>query len=355
MTSHQWGRVDDDGTVYVKTADGALRGPVPEGGPEGGAAAFFTEPLRRPRLRGGTARAADQVRRDVAGRGRVLRATVRSQVVDTHTRWATSPPRGAPRRSPRDSQRRPAGRARAAVGEARTAGEQIVTEAERLAEGTDWRNRANRMRGFLDEWKALPASTGPPTTRFLAALLDRPDRLHAAPQVRFAEQHEKRDQARASKERLATEAEDLATSTDWGPRRTRYRELMRQWRPPGWRRATSTTPCGSGSRAAGTSSWRRDAPPPASRTRSSPPTPWSRRRLAFEAEALLPVEDIEAAKKAFRDIADRWDAAGEGAARPDAELEGQLRRSSRRSVGSRTSSGVARTRRVRSRRRHGVR
>src|SRR3546814_15316774 len=32
--------------------------------------------------------------------------------------------------------------------------------------------------------------------------------------------------------------------------------------------------------------------------------------LLVEAEALLPVTDVEAAKKAFRDIADRWDEAG---------------------------------------------
>ena len=35
MTSHQWGRVDDDGTVYVKTADGERSvGHYPEGSRE---------------------------------------------------------------------------------------------------------------------------------------------------------------------------------------------------------------------------------------------------------------------------------------------------------------------------------
>ncbi|WP_372588293.1 DUF349 domain-containing protein [Acidovorax sp. BLS4] len=33
-------------------------------------------------------------------------------------------------------------------------------------------------------------------------------------------------------------------------------------------------------------------------------------QLIAEAEALLPVTDLAAAKAAFRDIADRWDAAG---------------------------------------------
>ena len=43
MTSHQWGRVDDDGTVYVRTAAGERSvGQYPEGTPEE-ALKFFTE------------------------------------------------------------------------------------------------------------------------------------------------------------------------------------------------------------------------------------------------------------------------------------------------------------------------
>ena len=35
MTSHEWGRVDSDGTVYVRTADGERSvGQYPEGTPE---------------------------------------------------------------------------------------------------------------------------------------------------------------------------------------------------------------------------------------------------------------------------------------------------------------------------------
>ena len=40
---HEWGRVDEDGTVYVRTADGERAvGQYPEGSPEE-ALAFFTE------------------------------------------------------------------------------------------------------------------------------------------------------------------------------------------------------------------------------------------------------------------------------------------------------------------------
>ena len=48
--------------------------------------------------------------------------------------------------------------------------------------------------------------------------------------------------------------------------------------------------------------------------------------LLAEAEALVPVTDLEAAKKAFRDIADRWDAAGKVPRDRMKDLEGRIRK-----------------------------
>ena len=47
--------------------------------------------------------------------------------------------------------------------------------------------------------------------------------------------------------------------------------------------------------------------------------------LIVEAEALLPVTDLDAAKKAFRELADRWDAAGKVPRDRIKELEGRIR------------------------------
>ncbi len=48
-------------------------------------------------------------------------------------------------------------------------------------------------------------------------------------------------------------------------------------------------------------------------------------QLLAEAEALLPVTDVDAAKKAFRDLSDRWDAAGKVPRDRMKELEGRMR------------------------------
>ncbi len=48
--------------------------------------------------------------------------------------------------------------------------------------------------------------------------------------------------------------------------------------------------------------------------------------LLVEAEALLPVTDLRAAKDAFRDLAERWDAAGKVPRERMKELEGRMRK-----------------------------
>jgi polyhydroxyalkanoate synthesis regulator phasin len=48
-------------------------------------------------------------------------------------------------------------------------------------------------------------------------------------------------------------------------------------------------------------------------------------QLLVEAEALLPITDLEAAKKAFRDISESWDAAGKVPRSRIKELDGRIR------------------------------
>ena len=74
--------------------------------------------------------------------------------------------------------------------------EKLVAEAERLADSTDWRNGANRLRELLATWKELPrldrATDDALWRRFSTArtTYTRHRKAH------FAEEHERRDCAR---------------------------------------------------------------------------------------------------------------------------------------------------------------
>jgi len=210
--------------------------------------------------------------------------------------------------------------------ESRVQKEKIVAEAERLADGSDWRNGANRLRELLDEWKALPridrSSDDALWRRFSTARTSYTRRRKS----HFAEQHEKRDAARAIKERLATEAEGLASSTEWGLTAGRYRDLMREWKAAGpaprdvdeslWRRFRGAQDAFFGARDAAA----------AEQDQEFAANAEVKEKLLLEAEALVPVTDLEAAKKAFREIAERWDAAGKVPRDRMKELEGRIRK-----------------------------
>jgi Domain of Unknown Function (DUF349) len=329
VTSHEWGRVDEDGTVFVRTADGERSvGQYPEGTSDE-ALKFFTE--RYAALAFEVGLLEQRINSAVLSPEEAAESvkTVREQVVDANAvgdlaalaaRLDALGPVIATQREARKAERAQ----RAA--ESRVQKEAIVTEAEKLAEGTDWRNGANRLRELLDQWKALPridrASDDALWRRFSTARTAYTRRRKA----HFAEQHEKRDAARVVKERLATEAEGLADSTDWGQTAGQFRDLMKQWKAAGpaprdvddalWKRFRGAQDTFFGAREAAT----------AEQDKEFAANAEVKEKLLVEAEALLPVSDLEAAKRAMRDIADRWEAAGKVPRDRMKELEGRIRK-----------------------------
>jgi hypothetical protein len=325
---HEWGRVDEDGNVFVRTADGERSvGQYPAGTPDE-ALAFFTErfdalafevELLEQRIRSGVM-SPEEANESVK--------TVSQQVDGANAvgDLASLTARLEGLRPVIEEQReaRKAERAQKAA-EAKEAKEKLVAEAEKIAEGNDWRAGANRLRTLLDEWKALPridrASDDALWRRFSGARTSYTRRRKA----HFAEQNEKREGSKVVKERLVKEAEELADSTEWGPTAGRYRDLMRQWKAAGpapkdvddelWRRFRAAQDTFFGARDATNAAL--DAEYAANAE--------TKEKLLLEAEALLPVTDLDAAKRALRSVADRWEAAGKVPRERIKELEGRMR------------------------------
>ena len=334
VTSHEWGRVDSDGTVYVRTADGERSvGQYPEGTPEE-ALAFYTEryaalafevELLEKRINSGVMspeEAAESVR-TVAGQ--VEGANAVGDLASLIGRLDALGPVIASQREARKAEKA------AKQAEAKAAKEKVVAEAEKIAEGNDWRGGANRLRDLLDQWKKIPridrAGDDALWRRFSTARTTYTRRRKA----HFAEVNEQREGARAIKERLVKEAEALADSTEWGPTAGRYRDLMSQWKAAGpapkdvddalWKRFRGAQDAFFGARDAENAKLDEEFAANAE----------VKEALLVEAEALLPAlegggADVEAAKRTFRDIADRWDAAGKVPRARMKELEGRIRK-----------------------------
>lgn len=329
QTTDDWGRVSDDGSVYVRTADGERKvGQWPDGGPVEALAFFkkryddlaFEVDLLEQRVKAGALTPEDAT----SAVKKVLSSIAEAQAVgdleSLNARLGALTSTINERREVRKAERAKK------VEAAKVQKEKIATEAERISESNDWRNGANRMRELLDEWKALPRldkATDDTLWRRFSTARTTYTRLR---KTHFSEVNEKRDSAREVKEKLVAEAELLSDSTDWGPTSGKYRDMMTQWKAAGaapkgvddqlWKRFRGAQDTFFGARDAANTELDREFAANAEKKQA----------LLTEAEALLPVTDLRAAKDAFRDFAERWDAAGKVPREQMKDLEGRFRK-----------------------------
>ena len=209
----------------------------------------------------------------------------------------------------------------------------IVERAEAIAEQdparTQWKNSGAELRELLESWKAAQRR-GPrldrPTEdglwkRFSHArtTFDRHRRQF------FSELDAKQAQVRAAKEALIKRAEEMQTSTDWAGTSAKYRDLLAEWKK-----------AGRASRKEDDALW--------ARFRAAQQVFYDARRakdeavdaefaenlkvkeaLLAKAEALLPVKNVKAAKRALRPIQDAWEEAGRVPRNAVRRLEGRMR------------------------------
>lgn len=328
-SSEPHGRVDGEGNVYVRT-DGGERmvGQWPVGDPEA-ALAFYQKrydglvvevELLEQRIRAGSLppdEATGSVRKLRAG---IAEAQAVGDLAALLARLDALAPLIAARREERKAERA------AKAAEAATAKEAIVDEAEKVARGSDWRNGAHRMRELLDSWKVLPRidkrADDALWQRFSSARTTYTRRR----KQHFSELNQRRESAGMAKEKLAVEAEALATSTDWATTARAYRDLMQQWKA-----------AGSAAKEVDDALWKRfrDAQNAFFTAKDAENAKVDqefaanadvKRGLLTQAEALLPVQDAKAAREAFRAIADRWDTAGKVPRDQMKDLENRFRR-----------------------------
>ncbi|MBL0885749.1 DUF349 domain-containing protein [Myceligenerans indicum] len=235
--------------------------------------------------------------------------------------------RAAERRSALETERA------AAKAEAVKAREAIVEAAEKIAT-TDpakmqWRPAGEELRSLLDRWKS--AQRGGPRIdrgteeslwkRFSHArtAFDR-ERRHF-----FADLEQRNKDAKTAKELLVSEAEALSDSTDWGYTAGAYRDLMARWKAAGRASRKDDDALWARFRAAQDTFFQaRDAANAAIDAEYGENLK-VKEALLVEAEKLVPIKDLAAAKRALRGIQERWDEAGKVPRRDIQRVENRMR------------------------------
>jgi hypothetical protein len=221
----------------------------------------------------------------------------------------------------------------AAKAEAVAARTSIVESAEKIA-ATDpskmqWRPAGEELRLLLDRWKEAQRS-GPridrPTEESLwkrfshaRTAFDR-ERRHF-----FADLEQRNSSAKIEKEKLVSEAESLATSTDWGYTAGAYRDLMTRWKAAGRASRKDDDALWARFRAAQDRFFQARDAENAVIDAEYGENLKVKEELLVEAEALVPVKDLNKAKAVLRNIQERWEEAGKVPRGDIQRVEGRLR------------------------------
>ena len=320
-SARSFGRVDDDGVVYVRTAEGERAvGSYPGATPQDAIGYFvrkFDELVASADLLLQRIRHTDMPAKDAAeAHAKLVEHTSEPNVVgDLAALEAKVAEIGDLIEDRRGVESAAKAAAREAAKGRRAA---LVDEAEQIAaqdpERTQWKSSGARMRELLDEWKSEQRTGARLDKESESALWHRfsaaRNSFDKARRTYFSQLDAAQGDAKRLKEKLVDEAEHLAKSTDWAATAGAFKSLMSRWREAGRASRHDDDALWTRFKAAQDSFFaakdaivqREDA-----EFRSNLAV---KEGLLAEAEGLLPVTDLEAAKSALRGIQDRWEAAG---------------------------------------------
>ncbi|MCP3817065.1 DUF349 domain-containing protein [Streptomyces sp. A3M-1-3] len=327
MSSDPWGRVDETGTVYVRTADGEkVVGSWQAGSPEE-ALAYFERKYeglvveiglleRRVRTTDLSAKdattAIEHLRQQVEEHHAVGDLDALRQRLDKLVATVDS------RREERKAQKAKQ------TDEAKHAKEALVAEAEELAQSEQWRAAGERLRALVDTWKGLPRLDRKSDDELWHRFSHARSAFSKRRKAHFASLDAQREDARKAKEKLVAEAESLSGSTDWGPTAARYRDLMTEWKAAGRAQREAEDELWNRFRGAQDVFFAARSEVFAERDAEQSENLKLKEELAVEAEKLVPVTDLKAARAAFRAINERWEAIGHVPRDARPKIEGRM-------------------------------
>jgi hypothetical protein len=327
VSSDPWGRVDETGTVYVRTADGEqVVGSWQAGTPEEALAYFerkyeglvveiglLEKRVKTTDLSAKDAQAAiDHIREQVDAHHAVGDLAALKVRLDTLVETVGK------RREERKQQRAKQS------DEARHAKEALVVEAEELAQSDQWRSAGERLRALVDTWKGLPRLDRKSDDELWHRFSHARSAFSKRRKAHFASLDAQREDARRTKERLVGEAEALSASTDWGPTAARYRDLMTEWKAAGRAQREHEDDLWNRFRGAQDVFFAARSSVFAERDAEQTENLKLKEELAEEAEKLLPIGDLKSARAAFRTLNERWEAIGHVPRDSRPKVEGRM-------------------------------
>ena len=194
--------------------------------------------------------------------------------------------------------------------EAAAVKEKIVAEAETLIDSVAWKVTTARLKVLLEEWKKAPRLDKKIDAALWKRFSSSRNKFDKRRRTHFASLDTEHKKVASTKEVIVKEAEALANSKDWLGTANKYKSLMDQWKASGRGKKSTDTALWTRFKSAQDTFFAAKNADMAKRKGSMVENLAKREAMIVEFEALLPITDFKSAKKKFYDLMGKWQKIG---------------------------------------------
>ena len=202
--------------------------------------------------------------------------------------------------------------------------EKLVAEAESLALSESWKATGDRLKVLLEEWKAATRLDKKSDAELWKRFSSARNKFDKRRRTHFAQLEAQTSVVAGAKQAIVDEAKKLATSKEWIQTANRFKELMDAWKAAGRGKKNVDTKLWEEFKAAQDTFFTAKKADLERRQGSMATNLAKREELMPAFEALLPVKDVKAARKAFHDLMDQWSRIGITERNKRAALEARI-------------------------------
>ena len=194
--------------------------------------------------------------------------------------------------------------------EAEAIKEKIVAEAESLIDSVAWKVTTARLKELLDDWKKAPRLDKKIDAALWKRFSSSRNKFDKRRRVHFSNLDSEQKKVASTKEVIVKEAESLANSREWLNTAKRYKELMDQWKASGRGKKSADTALWNRFKAAQDTFFKAKNADMDKRKSSMVENLAKREAMIVEFEALLPISDFKSARNKFYDLMGKWQKIG---------------------------------------------
>lgn len=188
--------------------------------------------------------------------------------------------------------------------------EKIVAEAESLALSESWKVTGDRLKVLLDEWKSAPRLEKKSDADLWKRFSSSRNKFDKRRRSHFAALESVQSVVAQAKKEIIAEAEKLATSTDWVTTAKRFKTLMDSWKATGRGKPSDDAKMWARFKVAQDQFFVAKNADLEKRDATMASNLIKREELVLLIEALVPITNLDQAKKSLREHMNVWSKIG---------------------------------------------